>query len=522
MKISLLKNMICTASCLAGLCAGTLRASDDEISVVGNASANSEATATDQDAASRDEYEHEISQFPDALAESAAQLQDAEWNLNEEDSPFSLTAFQPGSSMSGGGGSTSRPPSSSSSRSQRFGTAGQSNSIAFNRPTYMIADNPGGGGSPVSFMFDKPGVENILGLQVNLDQPSFSFGRTNISENNSPLVTDRVYFSYRHFHNSSELSLFPNTPQGGTSSLNIDRFTLGAEKTLGEQHSIEFRAPMNSQLNSNLNFSLSPTATNLPFKDYNNEFGNLSAIIKGNYFRTETFLFAAGAALTAPTAPDIAVNGRVNFQNLQVNDPNGVNAPIFVDYNLRLNAYLQNQSFLLTPFVAYLHTPNERIFTQGFLQFDVPLNESNARVSYDTRIDAGVAVFDPPPVDASGRVSPQTIMRVDWGIGYWFINEPDAPYLNQMGIMFEAHYTGSLTNSEVFGPTQNFPGLGQYQPVQLTFGNGGNRFDNLNLVAGIPTRIGQTTFTHGFIVPVRNGFDRAFDFEYSFFVNRRF
>ena len=44
----------------------------------------------------------------------------------------------------------------------------------------------------------------------------------------------------------------------------------------------------------------------------------------------------------------------------------------------------------------------------------------------------------------------------------------------------------------------------------------------LNLVLAVPTRIGQTTLTHGFVAPVRGGMDRGFDFEYNCVLVRNF
>jgi hypothetical protein len=227
-------------------------------------------------------------------------------------------------------------------------------------------------------------------------------------------------------------------------------------------------------------------------------------------------------ALTFPTAEDVHIRGTVNHPRLLLRDPTGRLPPLPVAYQLDVDATIRNQTYNITPFIGYVKTPTSRIFHQGFLQVDVPLNQSSTLIDLDYAIDAGAVTFDPPRSITTDRVQPQTILRADLGAGYWFINDPGAPYLNQLGIMAEVHYTTTVNNSELFAPSQVLPGVGQYTPAALSFCNNANRVDNLNFVAAIPLRLGQTTITNAFITPLSTGDNRLFDFEYSLFVNRSF
>lgn len=438
---------------------------------------------------------------------------------NRTSAPSTAPANNPPSTRSGSS-------LGSGGRTFSLGTAGGITALAVNRPSYMIADNPAIGGRSAGF---NPGTQATTNfndprnLNLTIGLPGITCSRTNIAENNSPLVSDRVYFSYRHFENVADVDFFSAAAQGGSNSLNLDRFTLGFEKTIGEQTSVELRAPLNSQLHSNLQFGLYDDArTHLPLNDYNTEFGNLSLILKQNFWKQETFVAAAGLGITLPTAPHARVQGVVDHPNLLLRDPDGLQAPTVVDYQLTVDARMQNQSVHLVPYLGYVHMPTTDFYTHGFIQVDTPVNQSNARIDLDYQLDTGLVAYDPPATSTLAKINPQTILRVDWGVGYWLINRPDAPYLNQLGLTVELHYTSTLNNSDATSPTQVLPGLGTYQPLNIQLCDYGNRVDTLNLAAGIPTRIGMTTFTHGFIVPLRTGQNRAFDFEYNFFVNRNF
>ena len=96
---------------------------------------------------------------------------------------------------------------------------------------------------------------------------------------------------------------------------------------------------------------------------------------------------------------------------------------------------------------------------------------------------------------------------------------PQSRRLRGLSAQVEFHYTTTLNDAKTdTGRLVEF--LGQH--VDLEIGNLANRVDVANIVLGVNAVVGQTMFTHGFTIPVSTGSDKAFDFEYSFLVNRRF
>jgi len=432
----------------------------------------------------------------------------------EDGGKFSLVEFQPPTAFAP---SLSTQPRArpAPGRQLRFGTAGGSARLA-SQPTYMIADTSAGGCG---------GLFIEGNLVASIMHPTFACSRLNIAENNSPTVQDRAYFSYRHFHNASEIEVFSNTPGGGVGQQNIDRYTFGLERRLlCDCCSVEFRLPVNSQLNSDLFFAqFENEQTVLPLSDYVEELGNVSLILKHRILEAENVYISGGLAFNFPTAPDVRIRGLVDDPNFVIRDSDGNDTGVRADVDLTVDGLVRNETVNVSPFVGFVWQPSERWFTQGFGQIDVAINESDGIIDLDARLR-----ILPTPITLvrdlheSDRLAQQTLLRLNWGVGYWLIDEPDAPYLNQLGIMFEAHYTTTLNDAKLLGPLEVLPQFLVIPPVVLTVGNIANRVDVVNMVVGVPTRIGRTTLTHGFVFPVRESPDRGFDFEYSLLVNRQF
>ena len=81
-----------------------------------------------------------------------------------------------------------------------------------------------------------------------------------MSEANSPLPTDRVYYSYRHFENATPVSVYQIEED-----LNVDRHTLAFEKTYWDgMCSIEVRTPIEERLTSSFISDIRPGG--IPFR----------------------------------------------------------------------------------------------------------------------------------------------------------------------------------------------------------------------------------------------------------------
>jgi hypothetical protein len=392
---------------------------------------------------------------------------------------------------------------------------------------FMIGDTAGG--SCASFSF--------LGAQeAAVEHPTLACSRLNISENNSAHLRDRVYVSYRHFHNVTETKLF-TTPTGFQfqNDLNIDRITIGAEKTFfNGQFSLEARVPMSRELASRVDVILDdsdPSRNTLPLTDRDGEFGNVSAIGKIRLFETERFLLSGGVGVMAPTAEDVIVDGDFFAGFIVIEHPV---IPLIAFTDLDFGMRVRNETVNVLPFLSWLWQPNDRFFHQGFLQVDIPTNPSDIRVTADGTILSGVFVpgfvpleFIPVSVDETGEFVQQTLLRMNFGFGYWIYDNPRAGIIQRIAGLLELHYTTTLQDAklfrtEVFKYTVDNFGLPTDLPVDLALGNGANRVDILNLTLGCAVESGNTTITNGFVMPLSTGDDKAFDFEYNLQIQHQF
>jgi hypothetical protein len=400
----------------------------------------------------------------------------------------------------------------------RFGSSTALARVPVRQPTYMIADTTGGGCG---------GLFISGSLVASIMHPTFACSRLNIAENNSPVVHDRAYLSYRHFHNASEVTVFGNTPGGGTGEQNIERLTLGMERTIANDQSLEVRLPINRQLNSDLYFAqFDNEQTVLPLNDYTGEVGNVSIIWKKQLIERDSFYVSTGVAVNLPTAPAVTLRGQIDDNNFVIRDPDtGADLGLpRLPVELTMQGVVRNQTVNLSPFLGYVHTPSETWFSQGFFQVDVPLNESKADLAFDYRL----GILNPPALQESEQLAQQTLLRLNWGVGRWLIHHThdDEAWLQSLGMMFELHYTTTLNDAKLAGPleltqAQQIQNV-TIQPIVLNVGNIANRVDVLNCVLGIPLTIGKTTISNGFVVPLRESPDRGFDFEYNLLMNRKF
>ncbi|MCE9606439.1 MAG: hypothetical protein K8U03_16210 [Planctomycetia bacterium] len=391
--------------------------------------------------------------------------------------------------------------------------AGANNSRSFSlaRVPNMIGDQTGGGGAQIQ----------TTGLvPQSVSHPNLGNSRLNVAENNSPVIGDRCYFTYRHFESASSVDYLNGLPTGGAASQNIDRIMFGIERQLTDMSSLEFRLPFNAQLDSNLLFSqfAGPT-TSTPYGATNFELGNINLIFKQALIDSDGFYLSGGVGLNIPTAPDVTVRTRVDDPAYRVFDSRR-NPPAFLGtaaVNLDSTTVVRNQTVNLSPYFGGAFRPSERSFVQGFLQWDLPLNRSG--VSLDETLI--VNTLPAARQNFQGRLEQQILMRANVGVGHWWRYRERSRYFHSIATMFEAHYTTSLNDAQTTGPftvATNLPAVF----TQTTVGNIANRIDVVNLVAGVPVMVGATTFTNAFTVPVRGGLNRSFDFEYSLIIDRRF
>lgn len=288
-------------------------------------------------------------------------------------------------------------------------------------------------------------------------------GRAKISENTSPMPRDRVFFNYNYFNN------VPLAANG----VNVNRFTPGFEKTFFDgMTSFEMRFPFATTLNNNIVADgTTNTGTVL--------FGDISMAFKALVYTNDTLAVSCGLQMMLPTAPALNVGLTDGTQLIRVN----------------------NNTVNLMPFVGALYTPNDRFFTQGFLQFDTPANGNSVYVNN----------FDGGPLSAAGSIRDVTYVYADIGTGYWLYRNDDAQRVTGFSTTTELHYNQSLQPTNVLS-------TGLYQ-IGSSFSN----LSMLNMVVGGNVHFGlNKTLSVGYVAPIGNGSDQMFNGELRAFFNYRF
>ena len=170
-----------------------------------------------------------------------------------------------------------------------------------------------------------------------------------ISENQSPLPQDRVFFSFNYFNNIG--SIYNKRDNNGVNQLTAYQYTLGFEKTfLQGDASFGFRAPINvltvdsNQIRNNGTF---------------NSVGSLNFFVKKILADTtwsdgRRFVLTGGLNLTMPTGPR-SFAGAPNV------------------YGLR--------STFIQPFVGYYYA-DKKFYFQGFTAIETPVGTGDKDVTF--------------------------------------------------------------------------------------------------------------------------------------------
>ncbi len=373
----------------------------------------------------------------------------------------------------------------------------------------MIGDSSGNSCGTITF-------NGVMGASIA--HPTFGCSRLNIAEQNNPIVANRIYVDYRRFQNASEVDVFSFAPTGDRKSLEIDRMTIGLEMTVTRTTSIELRLPVTHQLTSDLTVGqvTGPVVTGRPF-DTRTELGNLGVIYKHALIQNESLVLSAGFGLNLPTAPGVELISNFDDRAFQAFTPNGRPLGPPIAFRQHFNSYRTNETVNLSPFLGYYWTPTERFFGIGFCQFDIPLNESTIRLDGFTTING----IPTNTFSLHDRISQQNLFRLNLGVGAWLLKGAGPQRNVSLAGILELNYNTAISDAEVLGPVTIFPDLGA-GPAQLRFGNTMNRSDVLNLAIGVPLSLGQMSITNGFVLPLRTGENRGFDFEYNLRVQWHF
>jgi hypothetical protein len=393
---------------------------------------------------------------------------------------------------------------------------------------------------------------------------STSITNPKVAENNSPIPQDRASFSYNFFSNALSVTGFgnpvvglPGTPMGVSTSPPVRRqydlheYTFTGEKTfLDGFASVEVRVPFQTSLASKLDlragqvtttmfdpmvpgytFKINDTPQN-SFGHEDTEFGDTTVIFKALLYRDCRSAFSGGFSVGIPTQQDTRV------QVLDFGGPGNAGAT-----NARTRVFdIENEIWSINPFVAVLLSPNDRLFVQGFLEFDFPLNKADVRFR-DTAVRATATGFVPttfpesplypgfayppdthsPPFEVHTKIREQILMHADVGMGYWLWRNCEG-LLTGIAPTVELHYTTTLESAAVIGlpgdrstvinpADPNNPARLQIPEPRPTVGNLRNHMDIIDITLGTTFQLGErTTLATGIALPL-NGKDRVFDWE---------
>src|SRR5262249_36149563 len=144
------------------------------------------------------------------------------------------------------------------------------------------------------------------------------------------------------------------------------------------------------------------------------EIGNLFTALKVLMIRGDVFNMSAGVAVNWPTAEDTRLRG-VDGRELIV---------------------IENRSYIVSPFVAMLFTPNDRLFAQAWVHGDIDVTGSPVFTNFDGRGRIHV-----------GDLRDQRLLTTDLQVGYWIIRNDSRHALRGLAPFIEAHYTTTLTSA---------------------------------------------------------------------------
>lgn len=356
--------------------------------------------------------------------------------------------------------------------------------------------------------------------------PTFACSRINIAENNSPELRDRVYASYRFFHEASAVSVFPESPNGGESAPDIHRMTIGIERKIYDCLSVELRLPINRQLSSDLNFSQQtglaisdPPRISLPLDARETSFGNVGLIFKTLLWQDDRKLISAGIGINFPTSPDVHLQGFIDDERFVIADPRGINPDIVTAVEFSFDATVRNSLYTLSPFLAFSNAINDDWFSQGFLQWDAPLTPLQGAVM--SRFSLPDFGFVNNVTDA-GDIEIQDLMRLNLGVGRYLYRQARRGSFREVAWVTELHYTHTLEEAKI-QTIEVIPEIGGIVPAtNVDVGNIANNVDVLDFVLGLPIRVNQWRLVNGVIVPLRAEPDRGFEYELNSMLSYEF
>lgn len=325
------------------------------------------------------------------------------------------------------------------------------------------------------------GVTQVADGTVNMPMAGGGSRIGKISENDSPIPQDRIFFSYNHFQNVFQISETPLSPPGPSVLRQepIDRYTMGFEKTFFDGWtSVELRMPFQGSIDAQL--------TSVGYSSGN--IGNMTVVLKSLAYMDETTAVGVGVAIETPTGSDTFT--RIGTTRLQ----------------------FQNNAAHFLPYIGFVWSPGDPrwgwgngLFFSGYAQIDINAASNPIDVLGPNNI----------PVGSLGKLTDQNLGFLDLAAGYWLFRDPDAERITGLAVVGELHYTTTLQDVDRIAGNVN----GSSFSLNAT----GNRFDVLNGTIGIQALMFDTSSLRvAGVFPIGDENRRLFDSEVQVQFNRRF
>lgn len=333
------------------------------------------------------------------------------------------------------------PPANNLALASTASSAGGANSFA----PGMIGDYFGTGGSG-GFVSSLGFFSSVYIPGGGVGAPQARVGVQKLSEGTSPIPRDRFILNYSSFHNANL-----------GDPVDVNRGVIGFEKTFNcGQSSIELRLPFADTVSSNID-----AATPLGGQT-NAELGDLTLYFKQVLSQSCTYTLAGGLGVSIPTSDDVFVYDGANF------------------------VQISSESVHLYPYIGSLWTPNDRLFVQNFLQFDIDANGNT--VSNGT---------------TAVSLKERDDLYISTSLGYWIYQDRSCcstSLIQGIAPQVELHYNQSITNGDSFNNGDLV--VGQGDDISL-----------LNATLGVTVAMRNHGFmTVGYSVPVTG--DEQFDGEF--------
>jgi len=297
----------------------------------------------------------------------------------------------------------------------------------------------------------------------------YGLGRQKITENMTPVPTDRFIFDYSYFHNVP-------LPTG---KMPVNRFTIGIEKTFFDKcFSFEVRLPFAATIDHTL-YTSNENRLNVV------RVGDVTAVLKYLVFKHERLAMTLGLGMSLPLAEDTHLIDSTTGREL---------------------IRSKHQSLHLMPYVGFLYVPHDRVFFQSYFQVDA---DANGGAIYVADL-AGEGMI------LAGRARERTYAYTSLSLGYWLFRNYDLHegLQNGMNLMGELHWTQSLDRATGVRHEQD--------NYVFDIGNEQGNYTVVNMTLGTRYLFNEKTNVGiGYSVPLRSA-NRQFDGELRLAFNRYF